>query len=130
MINPDYFTDRKSIVEFKINLDSHHINHANFQLTITPNHFEFVIEVRYNNNIVKEISVTYARLKNQYKFNNQPVISARLDKEVEDNQVLDETELLPNLNINHHLTETNFDNIDVKSPLEHQIQQQEMKNSA
>ena len=34
------------------------------------------------------------------------------------------------MNINHNLTETDFDNIDVKSPLEHQIQQQEMEDSA
>ena len=33
------------------------------------------------------------------------------------------------LNINHNLTQTDLDNIDIKSPLEHQIQQQEMKDS-
>ena len=33
------------------------------------------------------------------------------------------------MNINHNLTQTDIDNIDVKFPLEHQIQQQEMKNS-
>ena len=31
--------------------------------------------------------------------------------------------------INHNLTPTVIDNIDVKSPLEHQLQQQEMKDS-
>ena len=36
MINLYYFTDRNLKVGFKINLDSHHINHANFKLTITP----------------------------------------------------------------------------------------------
>ena len=34
-----------------------------------------------------------------------------------------------NLNINHNLTETEFDNIDEKSSIENQIQQQEMKDS-
>ena len=34
-----------------------------------------------------------------------------------------------NLNINQNLTETDINNIDVKSPLEHQIQQQEMEDS-
>ena len=43
--------------------------------------------------------------------------------------MLDETELLINLNNNHNLTETDIDNIDFKSPLEHPIQQQELKNS-
>ena len=33
------------------------------------------------------------------------------------------------MNINHNLTESDFDKIDIKSPLEHQIQQQEMKYS-
>ena len=33
------------------------------------------------------------------------------------------------MNINHSLTETDINNIDVKSPLEHQIQQQQMKDS-
>ena len=34
-----------------------------------------------------------------------------------------------NLNNNHNLAESDLDNIDVKSPLEHQIKQQEMKDS-
>ena len=33
------------------------------------------------------------------------------------------------MNINHNLSETAIDNIDFKSPIEHQIQQQEMKHS-
>ena len=41
MMNPYYFTDRNLQVGFKINLDSHHINHANSKLTITPNFKEF-----------------------------------------------------------------------------------------
>ena len=46
MINPYYFTDRNLKVGFKINLDSHHINHANSKLTITPSYPEFGMEVR------------------------------------------------------------------------------------
>ena len=78
---------------------------------------------------MKELSVVYARILNQYKFRYQTVISARFDKQDEDNQVLDETELLINLDINHNLTQTDIDNIDVKSALEHQIQQGKMKDS-
>ena len=33
------------------------------------------------------------------------------------------------MNFNHNLTESDLDKIDVRSPLEHQIQQQEMKDS-
>ena len=129
MINPYYFTDRNLKVGFKINLDSHHINHANSKLTITPNHPEFGIEIGYINKIIRELSVSYARLINQYKFKYQTVFSAGFDKQDENIQILDETELFINLNINHNLTESDLDKIDVRSPLEHQIQQQEMNDS-
>ena len=57
------------------------------------------------------------------------MFSARFDKQDEDNQVLDETELFTNLNINHNPKQTDIENFDVKSALEHQIQQQEMRDS-
>ena len=129
MINPYYFTDRNLRVGFKIYLGSHHINHLNSKLTITPNYPEFGIEVRYINKIMKDLPIFYARLINQYKFRYQTVFSTRFDKQDEDNQVLDETELFINLNINHNLTESHLNKIDVISPLEYQIQQQEMKDS-
>ena len=78
---------------------------------------------------MKELSGIYARLKNQYKFRYQTVFSARFDKQDENNQVLDETELFINLNINQNLTQSDLDKIDIRSPLEHQIKQQEMKDS-
>ena len=129
MLNPFYFTDRNLKVGFKINLDSHHINQANSKFTTIPDYPEFGIEVLYINKVIKELSVIYARLINQYKFKHQTVFSARFDKQDKDNQVLDETELFNNLNINHNLTQTDIDNIDVKYPLEHEIQQQGMKDS-
>ena len=129
MPNPYYFTDRNLIVGFKKNLDSHHINHANSKITIIPNYPEFGIEFRYFNKIIKELSVIYARLEYQYKFKCPTVFSAKFDKQNEDNQLVDETELVITLNINHKLTETDIKNTDVKSPLEHQIKQQEMKDS-
>ena len=52
MTNPNYFTDRNSNAGFIITLGSHHINHANSKLTITPNYPEFGIEVRYINKII------------------------------------------------------------------------------
>ena len=78
---------------------------------------------------MKELSIIYARLINQYKFRYQTVFSAIFDKQDEDNQVLDETERFINLHINHNLTQNDIDHIDVISPLEHQIQQQGMKES-
>ena len=129
MINPYYFTDNNLRVGFKINLDSHHINHSNSKLTITPNHPEFGIETRYINQIIKELSIIYARLRNQFKFRYQTIFSARFDEQNEDGQLLDETELFINLNINHNFTESDLDKIDVVSPLDHQIREQQMKDS-
>ena len=129
MINPYYFTDRNLKVAYKINLDRHNLNHTNSKLTITPTFQELGIEFRFNNKIMKELSVIYARLINQYNFRYQTVFSATFDKQDEDGQLLDETELFINLNINQILTQSDLDKIDIRSPLEHQIQQQEMKDS-
>ena len=74
--NPNYFIDENLKTGFKINLESHNINHANSILTITPNFSDFGIEFRYINKIIKELSVIYARLINQYKFKNHTKFSA------------------------------------------------------
>ena len=71
MIIPYYSIDENLKIGFKINLESHYINHANSILTITPNFSEFGIEFRYINEIIKELSVIYARLISQYKFKYQ-----------------------------------------------------------
>ena len=129
MINPFCFTDGAIKVGFNITLESHHIIHGNSNLTVKPNYPEFGIEFRYFNKIVKEVSFIYARLINQYKFKYQTVFPARFDKQAEDNQILDETELFINLRINHNWTKSDLDKIDDRSPLENQIQQQKMKDS-
>ena len=128
MMLPYYFTDRVLQVGLTTTLESHHINHANSKIIIKPNYPENRIEVRCINKIRKELSVIYARIKNQYKFKYQTVSSPKFDKQDEDNQVIDETELFINLNINHNLTKSDPDKIDIKSQLEHQIPQQ-MKDS-
>ena len=79
---------------------------------------------------MKKLSVIYARLINQNKFKNQTVFSRRFDKQNENNQILDETELFLNLNFNQNLTKSDLDKNDVRSPLEHQMQPQEMKDSS
>ena len=66
MLNTYYFTNRTLQVGFEINLDSHHINHSNFKLTILANYPEFGIELRYINKIKKKLAMIYARLINQY----------------------------------------------------------------
>ena len=129
MINPYYFSDRNLQVAYKINLDSHNINHLISKLTITSNFENTGIEIRFINKIMREISIIYARLINQYKFRYQTVFSARFDKQDEDGPLLDETELFINLNINQNLTQSDLDYINITFPLERQIQQQEMKDS-
>ena len=116
-------------VGFNIILESPLIIHANSKIIIKTNYPEFGIEVRYNFKIIREISGIYVRLFILYKFRYRTVFSARFGKQDEDNQVSDETELFINFNISHNLTESNLDKIDVRSPLEHQIQQQETKDS-
>ena len=129
MINPYYFIDKNLKIGFKINLECHNISHTNSILTILPKFPEFGIEFRYINKIVKELSVIYARLINQYKFKYHTLFSASFYKINEEDQRNNEIELYMNLKSNHNLTESDNDNIDVKSQLEHQIQVLEMKES-
>ena len=129
MINPYSFSDRILQVAYKINLDSHHINHLNSKLTISSNFPNTGIEFRFINKIMREMSIIYARLLNQYKFRYQVVFLGRFDKQDEDGQLLDETELFINLNINQNLTQRDIDNINVTFPLDHQIQQQKTRDS-
>ena len=112
----------------KINLDSHHINHANSKLTNTPNYPELGIEIRYIYKIVKEIFGIFARLINQSYSNIKQYFQQELINRMKKNQVFDGTEFLISFNINHNVTETDIDKFDIKSLLENQIQQQEMKD--
>ena len=129
MINPYYFIDKNLKIGFKINLECHNFRHANSILTIILKFPEFGIEFRYNNKIVKELSVVYARLINQYNFKYHTLFSASFYKINEEDQRYNEIELYMNLKINNNLTESDVNIIDVRSQLEHQIQIQEMKES-
>ena len=71
----------------------------------------------------------YARLINQYEFKYHIFFSATFYKIIEEGQKSDETEWFNTLNINHHLTANDIDDIDVKSQIEHRIQIQETKES-
>ena len=119
----------KTKICFKINFESHNINHAISILTITPNFPDFGIEFRFINKIIKELSVIYARLINQYKFKNRTFFSASFYKINEEEQRNNEKELYIDLKNDHNLRESDFDNIDVRFQSEHQIQVQETKES-
>ena len=129
MINPYYFIDEILRKCFKINLESHSINHANSFLNIESNFSDKGMETRYINKILREMAIVYARLINQYKFKYHIIFSASFHKIIEKDQRSDEIELLINSNNNNNLTETDINKIDVKSQLEHQIQIQETKES-
>ena len=102
MINPYYFIDENLKIGFKINQESHNFSHANSILTNTPNFPDFWIEFRYINKIVKELSVIYARLINQYKFKYHTLFSASFYKINEEDQRNNEIELYRNLKINNN----------------------------
>ena len=76
MINPYYFLDENLKIGFKINLESHNINHTNYLLNIEPNFPDIGIETRYINKILKEMATIYARLTNQFKFKYHILFSA------------------------------------------------------
>ena len=129
MINSCFFINENLKIVFKINLENHIISHANSILTIIPNHPEFGIDFRYINKIIKELSIIYARIINQYIFKYHTLFSASFYKINEEDQRNTEIELYIKLSTNHYLTESIIDNIDVRSQLEQQIHNQEMKKT-
>ena len=111
MINPYYFIDENLKNGFKIKLESHNFSHANSILTVTLKFPDFGIEFRYINKIVKELSVLYARLINQYKFKYHTLFSASFYKINEEDKRYNEIELYINLKIDHNLSGWIFDKI-------------------
>ena len=98
-------------------------------MIITPNFVELGIEFRNYNEIIKELSVNLARFLNQYKVKYHTLFSASFYKTNEEDQRSNEIDLCTNLNINHNLTESDIDNIDLRSQSEHQNQNQELKET-
>ena len=113
-------------VAYNIKLDCYQINHVNSKIAIKPNHLE--TDKFFVKKIVKQMSIIYSRIINQYILNFQMVFFTRFDKQDKDDQVLDEAELYKNLNINRILTESDLDNIDIRCQWEQQIQNQEAKD--
>ena len=66
MNNQYYLTNRVLRAGFNINLESHHIDHINSKLTITPEYLE--IEKIQVKNIMKDLTNIYARLKINMKL--------------------------------------------------------------
>ena len=114
MINPYYFIDGNLRIGFKINLESHNVNHANSLLNIEPSFSDIGIETRYINKIPKEMATIYARLKNPYKYKYHILFSASSYKINGEDQRSDEFELFIKLKNNNNLTETYINTTDVK----------------
>ena len=129
MIDPYSFFDENLKIVFKVILESHNIIHASSLLNIEPIFPDIGIETRYFNKILKEMATIYASLINHYRFKFQIIFSASFYKINEEDRRSDENDLSNILNFNNNLTETDIDNIDVKSQLGHQIQIQETKES-
>ena len=98
-------------------------------MTITPVFQEFGIDIRYINKIIKDSSVLYARLINQYKCKYHTLFSASFYKIIDEDQRNNEIELYIDLKINQFFTESDIDNIDVRSQLDHQNLIQETTES-
>ena len=87
------------------------------------------MEELHINKIVEEMSTKYAGLIKPKKIKNHTVFSAKLDKQYEDDEVLEGIEIYVNLKSNQKLKESHFDEIDVRSQLEQQTQNQQSKDS-
>ena len=68
MLNPYYFKIKTLYNFLKIKLDSHHINHLNSKIRISSTTENNSIDMDIINNLVREMSIIYSRLINQYKF--------------------------------------------------------------
>ena len=71
------------------------------------------------------MATIYGIWKNQYKYKCHILFSARFYEINEEDQRSDEIELFIFLNNNHKITESDNNNIDVKSQIQHQNQIQE-----
>ena len=124
--NPYYLTDRGLQVGYINTLDSQKINRAISKISGKPKFPEFGNETGYSFKSFKEMTIISAKLFNQYNIKYQSMFCAKFDEKDENDQVLDETEIFNNLNINQNLTDSDINDIDIKSPLEQQLQNQEM----
>ena len=75
------------------------------------------------------MATIYKRLMNQYIFKYHNLFWASFYRINEKDQRKNEIEFFISLNINQNLTETDVDNFDVKSQIEHQIQILETKEN-
>ena len=105
-------------------------NMQNLQFTITSKFNIIGIDKSHINKIMEEMSLVYAKLKNQQKFKHHLTFLKLFNKNGEDNEITSEIELPPILSFTHNLTQSEIDNINIQRVLENGIQSIEMKESA
>ena len=113
----------------KINLGTHPVIHANSIINIIPIFIVIRIDKFFVNKIIKKMATLHARLTNQYKHKYQSMFWASFYIVIEEDKRSDGFGLSFNLNFNRNLTESDIENYDVKSQLEHQSQIQKTKGS-
>ena len=86
MIRPYNFTNENLKNGFKVNLESHNVNHTNSISTITTKYTDFGFETIYINKIIREMATSYARLINQNKFKYHIIFSACFFRNNEEDQ--------------------------------------------
>ena len=106
---------------------NHHDKHANSIITITSEFKNIGIDISHINKLMEEMSLIYAKLKDQYKFKYQLTSLVLFKKYGEDNEITSEVELPITLSISHNLTQSEIDNINFQWTLENRIQILEMK---
>ena len=124
---PYYFTNIILNTALIITLGSHQSNHRKSKIALKPNFSE--VKKNIANKKLKEMAKVHAKLMNEFNFKYQVVFSARFDKQNQNDQVLDEVDFYIISKSIRKLTESNFDNVDVISQLEQQIQNQETRDS-
>ena len=116
MINPYYFS-RRYETQYKIILDSHHINHIDSKITIASE-YHLSVQIDDVNNILKEMTIILARLINQTKFKCQVVFSAKFDKADEYGFTTDQIEMFISLKVNQNLAMRDIEEINIQSQLD------------
>ena len=109
--------------QYSINLDQHHPNHLNSKIT-TKSKYNLPVELLDLNIILKEMSVVYARLINQYKFKYQVVFSIIFVKETQE-----ELEQYVSFEVNKNSTWSDIEKYDLETKTNALIENLEMKDS-
>ena len=123
------FTDNNLNIAYDITVDRHDKKDLNSQITIPSKFDNTGIELYYIDKIFKELSHTYAKFINQYKFKCQLSFMLLFYKFEEDGDIRKGAELTINLNMTNSLTQSEIDNVNFQWDLEARKQNLEMQES-